>query len=56
MNRYGEYYAAIDEIKTYLSRDLIGPIEDYEVIESVEPLSYYAMGILWAKRLGGEGG
>lgn len=52
MVSYDEYYSAIDEIKEYLSRDLIGPIEEDEVIESIEPLSYYAMGILWAKRLG----
>lgn len=52
MNKYGEYYSAIDEIKSFLSRDLIGPIAENEVIESIEPLSYYAMGILWAKRLG----
>ncbi|GHV54735.1 DNA helicase [Synergistales bacterium] len=51
MGGYSEFYAAIDEIRRLLSRDLIGPITPDEVIESVDPLSYYAMGILWAKRL-----
>ncbi|MDR3353403.1 MAG: hypothetical protein LBO21_00020 [Synergistaceae bacterium] len=52
MSQYSEYYDAIDEIKGFLSRDLIGPVTEEEVIENIEPLSYYAMGILWAKRLG----
>lgn len=51
MSRYNEFYSAINEIKGFLYRDLIGPVEDDEIIESVEPLSYYAMGILWPKRL-----
>jgi len=54
LSRYDEYYSAIDEIKSFLARDLIGPITEDEVIDSVEPLSYYAMGILWAKRLSGR--
>ena len=54
MPGFSEYYSAIDEIKSFLSQDLIGPIEEYEVIESVEPLSYYAMGILWPNRLEGS--
>jgi hypothetical protein len=56
MNRYSEFYSAIDEIKSFISRDLIGPIGENEVIESVEPLGYYAMGILWAKRIGDGSG
>ena len=51
MSDYKVFYDAIDEIRSFLSRDLIGPIEENEVIDSVEPLSYYAVGILWAKRL-----
>ena len=56
MNQYDDFYSAIEEIKDFLSRDLIGPIEEDEVIESVEPLSYYAMGILWARRLSSDSG
>jgi hypothetical protein len=51
MSDFSEYYTAIDDIKSSLHRDLIGPITVDEVIESVDPLSYYVMGILWAKRL-----
>jgi hypothetical protein len=51
MNQYAEFYNAIAEIKRFLFLDLIGPIEDDEVLENVPPLGYYAMGILWAKRL-----
>ena len=51
MNRYNEFYSAIDEIKDFLYRDLIGPVKVNEVIENVEPLSYYVIGILWPKRL-----
>ena len=56
MSRYDEFYSAIDELKGFLYRDLVGPVAENEVIKSVEPLSYYAMGILWSKRLGGKGG
>lgn len=52
MNPYGEYYAAIDEIKALLFQDLIGPVEENEVLKGVVPLGYYAMGILWPQRLG----
>lgn len=51
MGRYNEYYDAIDEIEKYLRKDLIGPIEENEIIEKEEPLTYYCMGILWAKRI-----
>ena len=51
MDKYRDYYTAVDDIKTLLSRDLIGPIAPTETIESIDPLSYYAMGILWARRL-----
>jgi hypothetical protein len=50
--KYNEFYDAIDEIRSFLSRDLIGSIAEEEVIEDIEPLSYYTMGILWTKRLG----
>lgn len=55
MSRYDAFYSAIDEIKSYLYRDLIGPVEEDEVIKNIEPLSYYAMGILWPKRLSSGG-
>lgn len=51
MTRYNNYYEAIDETRSYLLRDLIGPITEREIIESETPLSYYVMGILWPRRL-----
>jgi hypothetical protein len=50
MSQYDDFYTAIHDIKGMLSRDLIGPITPTETIENVDPLSYYVMGILWAKR------
>ncbi|HCF71632.1 MAG TPA: hypothetical protein DER33_08650 [Syntrophomonas sp.] len=50
MNNYRAYYDAIDEIYSYLKRDLIGPVDELEVLENVEPLSTYACGILWPQR------
>ncbi|MDR1580919.1 MAG: hypothetical protein LBS35_11230 [Synergistaceae bacterium] len=49
MGKYTEYYSAIEEIKTYLTRDLIGPVEPEEVLCDEEPLSRYVMGILWPR-------
>jgi hypothetical protein len=51
MNNYNEFYSAIDDIKTSLSRDLIGAITENEIIESTDPLSCYVMGVLWSKRI-----
>lgn len=45
-----EYYEAIDEIKSFLERDLIGPISTNETLKNDEPLNYYAMGMLWPMR------
>ena len=50
MNDYKAYYDAIDEIYSCLKRDLIGPVEELEVLENVEPLNTYVSGILWAVR------
>ena len=50
-NKYDSFYSAINDIGDSLSRDLIGPVSENEIIESIDPLSYYVMGILWAKRL-----
>jgi len=51
MSKFSGFYSAIDEINSYLHKDLIGPVEEDEVIENIEPLNHYAMGILWARRL-----
>ena len=51
MGNYKKFYSAINQIETLLRKDLIGPIEDDEIIEKEEPLTYYCMGILWSKRL-----
>lgn len=52
MSNYTEFYNAVDEICTFLRRDLIGPVEEFEVLENVEPLNTYACGILWPMRVG----
>ena len=49
MSHYSEFYNAIDDIANHLRTDLIGPIENEEVLEIEEPLSRYALGILWAQ-------
>lgn len=49
MTHYSEFYHAIDDIAEHLRADLIGPIEENEVLEIEEPLSRYALGILWAQ-------
>lgn len=51
MSGYKRYYDAVDEIYSCLKRDLIGPVEEMEILENVEPLSTYACGILWPLRI-----
>jgi len=51
MNDYEPYYSAVDEIYDCLRRDLVGPVEESEVLEHIEPLSTYACGILWPMRI-----
>jgi len=51
LNEYNDYYTAIDDINSILSRDLIGPVEQTEAIDDVAPLNYYKLGILWPKRI-----
>lgn len=50
MNGYKAYYNSVDEIYSFLKRDLVGPVEEFEVLENVEPLSTYVCGILWPLR------
>ncbi|MDR1640193.1 MAG: helicase C-terminal domain-containing protein [Clostridiales bacterium] len=50
MSKYEDYYSAIDMVKSFLGRDLIGPVSQDETMISVNPLSSYCMGILWPKR------
>jgi hypothetical protein len=40
MSEYKDFYAAISDIRGLLARDLIGPIEIDEVIESIDPVTY----------------
>ncbi|MDL2233240.1 hypothetical protein LJC63_06635 [Ruminococcaceae bacterium OttesenSCG-928-L11] len=51
MSGFQEYYDAVSEIRSCLKRDLIGPIEENEVLVNIEPLNTYACGMLWARRL-----
>lgn len=50
MSGYKRYYDAVAEIYSCLKRDLVGPVEEMEVLENIEPLSTYACGILWPLR------
>lgn len=50
MKGYKAYYNAVDDIYSFLKRDLIGPVDELEVLENVEPLNTYACGILWPLR------
>jgi hypothetical protein len=49
-NHYEAYYDAADEIHSCLKRDLIGPVDEFETLENVEPLNAYVCGILWPRR------
>lgn len=51
MSGFKEYYDAVEEIRSCLRRDLIGPVGVNETLVNVEPLNTYACGILWARRL-----
>ncbi|MCM1230852.1 MAG: helicase C-terminal domain-containing protein [Ruminococcus flavefaciens] len=48
MADYFKFYNAVDDIVKHLRTDLIGPVEDDEVLE-MKPLSSYSLGILWAQ-------
>lgn len=39
MKEYKAYYNAVDDIYSFLKRDLIGPVDELEVLENVEPLN-----------------
>lgn len=49
MSGYSEFYGAIDDIAEHLRTDFIGPVEKNEVLEIVDPLTRYSLGILWAQ-------
>jgi hypothetical protein len=51
MGAFESYYDAVDEIQSCLRRDLIGAVQEGEVLLNVEPLNTYACGILWPRRL-----
>ncbi|MEE5993610.1 MAG: hypothetical protein V3G42_10260 [Oscillospiraceae bacterium] len=48
MSKFPDFYDIIDDIAEHCRMDLIGPIEENEVIEFEDPLSRYSLGILWA--------
>lgn len=50
MTGYEKFYNNIDKIENCLRKDLIGPIEENEIICDEDPLSYYVVGILWPKK------
>ena len=51
MGAFESYYDAVGEIQSCLRRDLIGAVQEDEVLLNVEPLNTYACGILWPRRL-----
>ncbi|MBR5089767.1 MAG: hypothetical protein IK093_10100 [Ruminiclostridium sp.] len=50
MNRYSEFYSAVDEIYSCVKRDLYGVSSENEVLEDIEPLSTYVTGILYPRK------
>lgn len=50
MAGYDKFYNTIDKIENCLRKDLIGPIEENEIINDEYPLSYYVVGILWPRQ------
>ncbi len=50
MGRYDRYYSAKDYILKLVRTELVGPVEEREVLES-SPLNTYVCGILWAQPL-----
>lgn len=47
---YKDYYDAVGDIYSFLKRDLIGPVDEEEILDNVEPLNTYVSGILWPLR------
>lgn len=48
---FSDFYETIDDIVQHLRTDLIGPVDENEVIGIEDPLSRYSLGILWAQPL-----
>ena len=44
---FTEYYEARSVIKEIISKDLLGPVEEEEVISNDRPLDYYILGKLY---------
>jgi hypothetical protein len=55
MGRYDKYYSAQEFILDLVGRELVGPIEEDETLDTF-PLQSYVSGILWAQRIEGERG
>ena len=49
--RFDEYYKARKEIIKIVKDDLLGPVEEDEVIENDYPVSYYLLGKLYPKNI-----
>lgn len=49
-DRFDKYYEAIDIIEDNLRKDLIGPVNENEVLVKDMPLDYYVCGVLWPQR------
>lgn len=55
MSKYDKFYDAKDYILGLVKTELVGPVEEQEVLES-SPLNTYVCGILWAQPLNPPGG
>ena len=55
MGKYDKFYDAKDYILGLVKTELIGPVQEQEVLES-SPLNTYVCGILWAQPLNPTGG
>lgn len=50
LNKFDEYYNTIEEIISFLKRDLVGPVQEDELLISESPDDVYTMGKLWPLR------
>lgn len=47
MSIFSDFYTVIDDITEHFRTDLIGPVDEKEIIETEEPVNRYSLGILF---------
>lgn len=50
MGKYDKFHSAKDHILRFIKTELVGPVEESEVLD-VKPLDAYVAGVLWAQRI-----